>query len=238
MTYRALVTGAGREGGIGQAIVKRLEADGMEVVTLDKEPGCTWQVDIGRDELPDFGPIDVYVANAAITTLFGSAHNLDLAKWRLDLDINLTGTFRVLQQVLRGMRERGFGRIVVISSTSATQGMPAQVSYATSKAGLIGMAKTVAAENVSTGVTCNVVLPGMTGSSGILAMPDEIKEAWLESLPNGFVDPADIANGVAFFASPSSGMVTGQLLTVDGGDELNTRSVTSSVVRRPAGESR
>lgn len=231
MTYRALVTGAGREGGIGQAIVKRLEADGMEVVTLDKEPGCTWQVDIARDELPDFGPIDVYVANAAITTLFGAAHRFSLEKWRLDLDVNLTGTFRVLQQCLTGMRERGYGRIVVISSTSATQGMPAQVSYATSKAGLIGMVKTVAAENVHTGVTANCVLPGMTASSGILGMPDDIKEAWLDSLPNGFVDPGDIANGVAFFASPASGMVTGQLLTVDGGDELNTRSVTSSVVR-------
>jgi NAD(P)-dependent dehydrogenase (short-subunit alcohol dehydrogenase family) len=232
MTYRALVTGAGREGGIGQAIVERLEADGMEVVTLDKEPGCTWQVDIARDELPDFGPIDVYVANAAITTLFGAAHSFSLEKWQRDLDINLTGTFRVLQPCLAGMRERGYGRIVVISSTSATQGMPAQVSYATSKAGLIGMVKTVAAENVGTGVTANCVLPGMTASSGILGMPEEIKNAWLQTLPNGFVDPSDIANGVAFFASPSSSMVTGQLLTVDGGDELNTRSVTGSVVRR------
>jgi NAD(P)-dependent dehydrogenase (short-subunit alcohol dehydrogenase family) len=232
MTYRALVTGAGREGGIGRAIVERLEADGMEVATLDKEPGCTWQVDIARDELPDFGPIDVYVANAAITTLFGAAHSFSLEKWQRDLDINLTGTFRVLQPCLAGMRERGYGRIVVISSTSATQGMPAQVSYSTSKAGLIGMVKTVAAENVRTGVTANCVLPGMTGSSGILGMPEDIKNAWLDTLPNGFVDPADIANGVAFFASPSSGMVTGQLLTVDGGDELNTRSVTGSVVRR------
>ena len=232
MTYRALVTGAGREGGIGRAIVERLEADGMEVVTLDKEPGCTWQVDIARDELPDFGPIDVYVANAAITTLFGAAHSFSLEKWQRDLDINLTGTFRVLQPCLAGMRERGYGRIVVISSTSGTQGMPAQVSYATSKAGLIGMVKTVAAENVRTGVTANCVLPGMTASSGILGMPEDIKDAWLASLPNGFVDPADIANGVAFFASPRSGMVTGQLLTVDGGDELNPRSVTSSVARR------
>lgn len=230
--YRALVTGAGREGGIGRAIVSRLESDGMEVVTLDKEPGCTWQVDIARDEIPDLGPIDVYVGNAAITTLFGAAHSFSLEKWQLDLDVNLTGTFRVLQKCLAGMRERGYGRIVVISSTSATQGMPAQVSYATSKAGLIGMVKTVAAENVRTGVTANCVLPGMTGSSGILGMPDEVKNAWLDSLPNGFVDPADIANGVAFFASQSSGMVTGQLLTVDGGDELNTRSVTSSVARR------
>jgi NAD(P)-dependent dehydrogenase (short-subunit alcohol dehydrogenase family) len=110
--------------------------------------------------------------------------------------------------------------------------MPAQVSYATSKAGLIGMVKTVAAENVRTGVTANCLLPGMTASSGILGMPEEIKDAWLDSLPNGFVEPADIANGVAFFASETSGMVTGQLLTVDGGDELNTRSVTASVVRR------
>ncbi len=232
MTYRALVTGAGREGGIGQAIVKRLEADGFEVVTLDKLPGCTWQVDIAADELPDFGPIDVYVGNAAITTLFGAAHTFSLEKWRLDLEINLTGTFRVLQQCLAGMRERRYGRIVVISSTSGTQGMPAQVSYAASKAGLIGMVKTVAAENVRHGITANCVLPGMTASAGILGMPQEIQDAWLDSLPNGFVDPADIANGVAFFASPASGMVTGQLLTVDGGDELNTRSVTSSVVKK------
>lgn len=232
MTCRALVTGAAREGGIGRAIVERLQDDGMEVVTLDREPGCTWQLDIATDELPDFGPIDVYVGNAAITTLFGAAHTFDLAKWQLDLDVNLTGSFRVLQACLKGMRERGYGRIVIISSTSGTQGMPAQVSYATTKAGLIGMVKTVAAENVHTGVTANAVLPGMTASSGILSMPQPIQDAWLDSLPNGFTDPADIANGVAFFASPNSGMVTGQLLTIDGGDELNTRSVTSSMAKK------
>ncbi|TWH00923.1 acetoacetyl-CoA reductase [Nocardioides sp. J9] len=232
MTRRALVTGAGREGGIGQAIARRLADDGFEVVTLDKEPGCTWQLDIARDELPDLGVVDVYVANAAITTLLGAAHSFSLEKWQLDLDVNLTGTFRVLQQCLAGMRERGYGRIVVISSTAGTQGMPAQVSYATSKAGLIGMVKTVAAENLRHGVTANCVLPGMTASSGILGMPEEIRAAWLESLPNGFVDPEDIANAVSFFADDRSGMVTGQVLTVDGGDELNTRSVTSSVARR------
>lgn len=230
MTHRALVTGAAREEGIGRAIVRRLEADGMEVVTLDREAGCTWQVDLAADELPDFGPIDVYVANAAITTLFGSAHRFDLDKWQTDLDVNLTGTFRVLQACLAGMREREYGRIVLISSTSATQGMPAQVSYATSKAGLLGLMKTVAAENVTRGVTANAVLPGMTASSGILGMPEEIKEAWLQTLPSGFIAPADIADAVAFFASPAARMVTGQVLTVDGGDELNTRSVTRSVV--------
>lgn len=228
---RALVTGAGREGGIGAAIARRLVSDGLHVVTLDREPGCTWQVDVARDELPDFGVVDVLVANAAITTLFGAAHTFDATRWQLDLDINLTGTFRVLQQCLRGMRERRYGRIVVISSTAATSGMPAQVSYATSKAGLLGMVKTVAAENVSTGVTANAVLPGMTASAGILAMPREIRDAWLDSLPNGFVDPTDIAHAVSFFAHESSGMITGQTLTVDGGDGLNRRSVTSSVAR-------
>lgn len=229
MTRRALVTGAGRPGGIGEAIVARLEADGLEVVTLDREPGCTWQADLATDELPDFGPIDVYVGNAAITTLFGAAHSFDLDKWRDDLEINLTGTFRVLQQCLAGMREREYGRIVLTSSTSAIQGMPAQVSYATSKSGLIGMARTVAAENTSRGITANLVLPGMTASSGILSMPQDIQDAWLQSLPQGFVDPVDIANGVSFFADDRSGMVTGQLLTVDGGDFLNHRSVTASM---------
>lgn len=231
MKRRALVTGASRPGGIGEAIVARLEGDGFDVVTLDKEPGCTWQLDIATEELPDFGPIDVYVGNAAVTTLFGAAHTFDLNKWQRDLDINLTGTFRVLQQCLAGMRERGYGRIILTSSTSAIQGMPAQVSYATSKAGLIGMARTVAAENSTKGITANLVLPGMTASSGILSMPQEIQDAWLETLPQGFVAPEDIANAVAFFASESAGMVTGQLLTVDGGDFLNHRSVTSSVVR-------
>lgn len=229
---KALVTGAAREGSIGRAIVVRLEAEGMDVVTLDREPGCTFQADIARDGLPELGDIDVYVANAGLTTVVGAAHTLSLDKWRQDLDVNLTGTFRVLQACLPGMRERGFGRVVVISSTAGTQGMPAQVSYSSSKAGLLGLVKTVAAENVAMGITANAVLPGMTASSGVLSMPQEIQDAWLQSLPNGFVEPEDIADAVAFFASPTAKSVTGQVLTVDAGDGLNTRSVTASVLRR------
>ncbi|HET7399117.1 MAG TPA: SDR family NAD(P)-dependent oxidoreductase [Intrasporangium sp.] len=202
----------------------------MEVVTLDLEHGCTYQADISRDPLPDFSDVDVYVANAGLTTTFGAAHTMSLEKWQKDLDVNLTGTFRVLQGCLPGMRERRFGRIVVISSTAGTHGMPAQVSYSTTKAGLLGLVKTVAAENVTLGITANAVLPGMTASSGILSMPQEIQHAWLASLPNGFVAPDDIADAVAFFASPRAKSVTGQALTVDGGDGLNTRSVTSSVI--------
>ncbi len=232
---RALVTGAAREGGIGQAIVDRLQRAGMDVVTIDVEPGCTWQADLFADELPDFGEIDVLAANHGLTTTFGAAHTMRLERWQRDLDVNLTGTLRVVQAVLPGMRDRRFGRIVVTSSTAAVHGMPAQIAYATSKAGLLGMMRTLAAENVSLGVTANAVLPGMTASSGILGMPRDIQDAWLARMPMGdFVQPADIAEAIAFFASPAAGCVTGQQLTVDGGHSLNTLSVTGSAVRAGA----
>ncbi|MBM6545407.1 SDR family oxidoreductase [Janibacter sp. YIM B02568] len=229
---RALVTGAGREGGIGQATVKRLTADGFDVVTMDRTPGCTYTVDIARDPLPDLSDIDVYVGNAALTTVFGAAHTMDLEQWQRDLDVNLTGTFRVLQACLAGMRQRQFGRVVIVSSTAGTVGLPGQVSYSTTKAGLLGMVKTVAAETVGLGITANAVLPGMTASSGVLSMPADIVESWQQSMPAGMVAPEDIADAIAFFAAPTARSVTGQLLTVDRGDGLNTRSVTASVIRK------
>lgn len=231
MPHRALVTGAARDGGIGRAIVARLEEAGMEVVTIDIVPGCTWQADLAGDPLPDFGRIDVLAANHGLTTMFGAAHTMRLDRWQRDLDVNLTGTLRVVQAVLSGMRERGFGRIVVTSSTAAVHGMPAQIAYSTSKAGLLGMTRTIAAENVSRGITANAVLPGMTASSEIRSMPKGVQDAWLERMPMGaFVKPEEIAEAVAFFASVRAATVTGQQLTVDGGHSLNTMSVTSSVV--------
>jgi NAD(P)-dependent dehydrogenase (short-subunit alcohol dehydrogenase family) len=232
----ALVTGAAREGGIGRAIVARLETEGLDVVTLDVEPGCTYMCDTVRDELPELSDIDVLVCNAAVTTMFGAAHTMRLERWQRDLDVNLTGTFRVVQACLPGMRERRYGRIVVISSTAAVDGMPAQIGYSTTKAGLLGMAKTLAAENVGLGITANVVLPGMTASSGILSMPQDIVDAWVETMPMGsLVAVEDIAEAVAFFASPATGRMTGQELTVDGGRALNTMSVTGSAARAVAG---
>jgi NAD(P)-dependent dehydrogenase (short-subunit alcohol dehydrogenase family) len=231
-SHKALVTGAAHPGGIGASIAQRLSADGLDVVTLDRDPGCTFQVDLVTDELPPLDDIDVLISNAGLPTIVGGAHSLDLERWQRDLAVNLTGSFRVVQACLRGMRERRYGRIVVISSIAARFGMPAQVAYSASKAGLIGMVKTVAAENAGLGITANAILPGLVASAGVLAMPQEIVDAWVERIPSGrMVDTAEIAAAAAYLASPAAGSVTGQELLVDGGMTLNSLSVTSSVVR-------
>jgi NAD(P)-dependent dehydrogenase (short-subunit alcohol dehydrogenase family) len=229
---RALVTGAAHPGGIGAAIAERLRAGELDVVTLDRDPGCTFQVDLVTDELPPLDDIEVLVSNAGLPTIFGAAHSMDLERWQHDLAVNLTGSFRVIQACLRGMRERGFGRIVVISSVAGEYGMPAQVAYSASKAGLLGMVKTIAAENAGHGVTANAILPGLVASAGVRSMPREIINAWLERIPAGrMVEPAEIAEAVAYFASPAAGATTGQELVIDGGQTLNALSVTRSVVR-------
>ena len=229
---RALVTGAASPGGIGAAIAERLRAGGLAVATLDRRPGCTYEIDLVSGKLPDLGDIDVLVSNAGLPTTVGAAHTLSAEKWQRDIDVNLTGSFRVVQACLGGMRERGFGRIVVISSFAAVYGMPAQVAYSASKAGLLGMVKTVAAENAAYGVTANAVLPGLVDSAGVLSMPPEIIDAWLAHIPTGrMVARAEIAETVAHLASPQAGSLTGQEIVIDGGMTLNALSVTGSVVR-------
>lgn len=229
---RALVTGAARPGGIGAAIARRLRDAGLEVQTLDLEPGCTFQVDLVDGELPPLHEIDVLVSNAGLPTIVGGAHSMTLDRWRRDLDVNLTGSFRVVQACLGGMRERRFGRIVVMSSFAARFGMPAQVAYSASKAGLLGMVRTVAAENAGLGITANAILPGLVDTDGVRAMPSEIVDAWLARVPTGrLVQASEIAEAVAYLASPAAASVTGQELVIDGGLTLNSLSVTRSVLR-------
>ncbi len=172
MARRALVTGAAR--GIGAAIAERLRADGLEVVTADRDEGCDLRFDVAADELPELGEVDVCVSNAAVTDTIAPAHGMTPEQWQRDIDVNLTGAFRVIQACLPGMRERGYGRIVVISSSAAAVGLPGQVAYAASKAGLLGMMKTIAAENVRRGITANAVLPGLIASERVAAMPREL----------------------------------------------------------------
>jgi NAD(P)-dependent dehydrogenase (short-subunit alcohol dehydrogenase family) len=221
---RALVTGAAR--GIGAAIAKSLAADGLEVVTLDRDPGCDLQLDVARGELPELGDIDVCVSNAAITNTIAPAHRMTAEQWQRDVDVNLTGAFRVVQACLGGMRERRYGRIVAISSGAAVSGLPGQVAYSASKAGLLGMVKTIAAENVARGITANAVLPGMIATEAVLAMPPPLLERVTASLPAGrMATPEEVAALVSFLASEQAGYVTGQQLGIDGGLGLNTMSL-------------
>src|SRR3954469_26037428 len=168
----ALVTGAAR--GIGAAIAERLRADGFDVLTLDRAPGCDITVDLAADQLPELGDVDVCVSNAGITDTIAPAHRMTAEQWGRDIDVNLTGAFRVVQRCLGGMRERRYGRIVVISSGAARAGLPGQVAYSASKAGLHGMVLTVAAENAKHGITANAVLPGMVATEQVRAMPADV----------------------------------------------------------------
>jgi acetoacetyl-CoA reductase len=221
---RAVVTGAAR--GIGAAIAARLRSDGLEVVTIDRDEGCDHRLNIVTDELPALDAVDVCVSNAAVTDTIAPAHRMTPEQWQRDIDVNLTGAFRVVQACLSGMRERRFGRIVVISSGAARSGLPGQVAYAASKAGLLGMVKTIAAENAARGVTANAVLPGMVGTEKVRAMPAEVLEAITATLPAGrMATPEEVAALVAFLASDEAGYITGEEIGVAGGFGLNTLSL-------------
>ena len=223
---RALVTGAAA--GIGAAIAERLASDGMEVTTLDRAPGCDLTVDLAADELPDLGEIDVCVANAAIVDTIAPAHRMTAEQWARDIEVNLTGAFRTVQACLPGMRERSWGRIVAISSGAAKTGLRGQVAYSASKAGVLGMVKTVAAENAHHGITANAVLPGMVETEKVKAMPGEVLERLMPLLPSGrMVQPAEIAATVAYLCAEEQAQVTGQEISVDGGAALNTFTLGS-----------
>ena len=234
---KALVTGA--TGGLGGAIARRLHAQGATVAlsgtrvealeALAKELGERAEItpcDLSdRDSVEalvpaaeaKLGGLDILVNNAGVTrdNLFMRLKDED---WDLVLAVNLTAAFRLSRAAVKSMMRRRYGRIVSIGSVVGTSGNPGQGNYAASKAGLIGMSKSLAAEVASRNITVNVVAPGFIESPMTDVLNDKQREGILSDVPMGRLGQgADIAAAVAYLASEEAGYVTGQTLHVNGG---------------------
>ena len=169
----------------------------------------------------ELGSVDILVNNAATLDHVGRFHDQSPELWERDLRVNLTGAFTCAQAVWPHMRERGWGRIVNMASVAGTLGGFGQASYATTKAGILGLTKTLAMEGGRHGITCNAIVPGIIGTeifhAANAAMNERIANRTVFKRPG---DPQDIANAIAFLCSDLAGYVTGIELNVSGGVEL------------------
>ncbi|MEY3308251.1 MAG: 3-oxoacyl-ACP reductase FabG [Pseudomonadota bacterium] len=233
----ALVTGA--SGGIGGAIAQALHAAGATVAlsgtrtapleALAAELGsrahvltCDLSDPASVEALPKaaaaaMGSVDILVNNAGITrdNLF---MRMSDEEWQSVIDVNLTSTFRLCRGVLRGMMKARWGRIVNISSVVGATGNPGQGNYAASKAGMVGMSKSLAAEVASRNITVNCVAPGFITTAMTEKLSEDQKSRILTSVPAGRMGEAsEIAAAVLYLASPEAGYVTGAVLHVNGG---------------------
>lgn len=168
----------------------------------------------------DLGPVEVLVNNAGITrdAMF---HKMTPEAWHQVIDTNLTGVFNMTHQVWGGMRERGFGRVINISSINGQKGQVGQVNYSAAKAGLIGFTKALAQEGARFGITVNTICPGYVATEMVRAVPEQVLQKIVDQIPVGRLgEPEEIARCVTFLASDEAGFITGSTLTVNGGQYL------------------
>ena len=187
-----------------------------EGVVVDVTDGK--QVDEGVAKILDkLGRIDILINNAGITK-DGLLVRMDESQWDRVLDINLKGTFLCTRAVAKHMMKQRRGRIISIASIVGLIGNPGQANYAASKAGIIGLTKSVAKELASRGVTCNAIAPGFIKTEMTDALPAQAKERLLAAIPMGTLgEPKDVAQAALFFVSEAARYVTGHVLVVDGG---------------------
>ncbi|MGH1356000.1 MAG: acetoacetyl-CoA reductase [Thalassovita sp.] len=235
MARVALVTGGSR--GIGAAISKALQADGCTVAAtyagndeaaakFTAETGIqTYKWNVGDYESSaagiakveaELGPIDIVVANAGITR-DAPFHKMTPEQWHEVIDTNLTGVFNTIHPIWPGMRERKFGRIVVISSINGQKGQFAQVNYAATKAGDLGIVKSLAQEGARAGITANAVCPGYIGTEMVMAIPEKVRDSIISGIPAGRLgEPSEIARCVSFLASDDAGFINGSTISANG----------------------
>ncbi len=236
MARVALVTGGSR--GIGAAISKALQADGCTVAAtyagndeaaakFTEETGIkTYKWNVGDYESSaagiasveeELGPIDIVVANAGITR-DAPFHKMTPQQWQEVIDTNLTGVFNTIHPIWPGMRERKFGRIVVISSINGQKGQFAQVNYAATKAGDLGIVKSLAQEGARAGITANAICPGYIATEMVMAVPEKVRESIIGQIPTGRLgEPEEIARCVSFLASDDAGFINGSTISANGG---------------------
>jgi 3-oxoacyl-[acyl-carrier protein] reductase len=224
-----LVTGGNR--GIGLAIARALAADGDAVAVTHRsgtppeglfgvrcEVTDTASVDAAFAQVEEHqGPVEVLVANAGVTRdqLLMRMSDDDFASV---VDTNLTGAFRCVRRASRGMIRLRRGRIVLISSVVGLYGSPGQVNYAASKAGLVGIARSVTRELGGRGITANVVAPGFIETDMTAELPDDTRAAYVKAIPAGrFAQPDEVAAAVRFLASDAAAYISGAVVPVDGG---------------------
>ena len=235
----ALVTGGTR--GIGKAIVKRLVDAGLTVAAgyagneaAAKAVAEEYGVTIVKGSVDNFddckravqevearlGPIEVLVNNAGITR-DGFFHKMTKEQWQDVIHTNMDSVFNMTRQVIEGMRERNYGRIINISSINGQKGQAGQTNYSAAKAGMIGFTKALAMESAAKGITVNCVAPGYTSTEMVQAVPPAVLEKIVAGIPVGRLGtPEEIAEICAFLASDMASFITGATIAVNGGQHM------------------
>ena len=237
MAKVALVTGGSR--GIGAAISKALKEAGYSVAANyagNDEAASAFKAETGIPVYKwsvadydackagiamvegDLGPVEVLVNNAGITR-DGMFHKMTPEQWKEVIDTNLSGLFNMTHPIFPGMRERGFGRIVNISSINGQKGQAGQVNYSASKAGDVGFTRALAQEGAFKGITVNAICPGYIGTEMVRKIPQKVlDEKIIPQIPVGRLgEPEEIARCVVFLASDDAGFLTGSTISPNGG---------------------
>jgi acetoacetyl-CoA reductase len=207
-------------GGNDAAATKFKDETGIPVTKFDVSDAAACETGIKAIE-GEHGPVDILVNNAGITR-DGTFHRMTFDQWSQVIRTNLDSMFTCTRPVIDGMRNRGFGRIVIISSINGQKGQLGQTNYSAAKAGVIGFAKALAQENASKGVTVNVIAPGYISTEMVQAVPQEVlKTKILPLIPVGRLGEAEeIARAVVYLAGDDAGFITGSTLSINGGQYM------------------